>query len=96
MRISNNDLEETIFHESIHAALDSEYLESTEWLNAQQNDDAFITQYAKDNSNKEDMAESALFSYTMIKYPNRLTPEIETWVKTNIPNRYAFFETIFN
>lgn len=96
VRISNNDLEETIFHESIHAALDFEYLQSSEWSQAQQNDNAFITQYAKENPNKEDMAESALFAYTMIKYPNRLSSEIETWVNTNIPNRYTFFETIFN
>lgn len=95
VRISNNDLEETVFHESVHAALDFEYLQSNAWTQAQQNDNAFITEYAKDNATKEDMAESALFAYTMIKHPNRLSSEIETWVSVNIPNRYAFFETIF-
>lgn len=95
VRISNNDLEETVFHESIHAALDFEYLQSSQWWQAQQNDDAFITQYAKDNPSKEDMAESALFAYTMIKYSDRLSSEIQNWVNTNIPNRYAFFESIF-
>lgn len=95
VRISNNDLEETIFHESIHATLDALYLESNAWLEAQQNDDAFITQYAKDNAIKEDMAETALFAYTMIKYPGRLSAEIETWIHTHIPHRYAFFQTIF-
>lgn len=96
VRISNNDLEETIFHETVHATLDSDYLQSDAWLQAQQNDITFITQYAKDNSNKEDMAESALFAYTMLKHPNRLSSDIETWVLTNIPNRFAFFETVFN
>lgn len=96
VRIANNDLEETIFHESVHATLDALYLESSAWLEAQQNDDAFITQYAKDNANKEDMAETALFAYTMINYPGRLSTEIETWVHSNIPHRYAFFQTIFD
>lgn len=95
VRISNNDLEETVFHESVHAALDFEYLQNTSWLQAQQNDQTFITQYAKDNPNKEDMAESALFAYTMIKYHGRLSNEIEDWVLNYTPNRFAFFQSIF-
>ena len=94
-RISNNDLEETVFHESVHATLDADFLESEQWLQSQQKDGVFITAYAKENANKEDMAESALFAYTMIKHSGRLSSAIETWVKTNIPNRYAFFQTIF-
>ena len=95
VRISNNDLEETVFHETVHATLDADYLQSNVWLQAQQNDPTFITQYAMDNSNKEDMAESALFVYTMIKHPGRLDSDIETWVQTNIPNRFTFIESIF-
>ena len=95
IRINNNDLEETVFHESVHATLDSDYLQNNNWLQAQIRDNTFITQYAKDNPDKEDMAESALFAYTMIKYPGRLSVDIEQWVHANIPNRYAFFESIF-
>lgn len=95
-RISNNDLEETVFHESVHATLDADYLQTAPWLQAQQNDNTFITQYARENADKEDMAESAIFAYTMIKYPGRLSTTTESWVTTNIPNRYAFFQTIFN
>ncbi len=94
-RIANNDFEETVFHETVHATLDADFLESEQWLQSQQNDGIFITVYAKENANKEDMAESALFAYTMIKHPGRLSSDIEMWVKTNIPNRYAFFKTIF-
>ncbi|MFP4846033.1 hypothetical protein [Winogradskyella sp. PE311] len=96
LRISNNDLEETVFHESVHATLDADYLLNSEWLQAQQTDDTFITEYARDNSDKEDLAESALFAYTMIKNPGRLPSNVETWITTNIPNRFAFFQTIFN
>lgn len=96
LRIGTTDLEETIFHESVHATLDAHYLDRKVWLQAQQADNSFITHYARDNASKEDMAESALFAYTMIKHPGRLSPEIETWVTTNLPNRFAFFQTIFN
>lgn len=96
VRISNNDLEETVFHESVHASLDATYLESNTWLQAQEGDQAFITQYASDNATKEDMAESALFAYTMINHPGRLSLDIETWIETHQSNRFAFFETLFN
>lgn len=94
-RIANNDFEETVFHESVHATLDAEYLQRTDWRNAQQGDGTFITQYAMENADKEDMAETALFVYTMVKHPGRLSVDVEAWVKTNIPNRYNFLKTIF-
>lgn len=94
-RISNNDLEETVFHESVHASLDSTYLQNPGWLAAQAADDAFITRYAADNSFQEDFAESALFAYTMMQHPGRLPAFIENWVRDNIPNRFEFFKTVF-
>jgi len=94
-RISNNDLEETVFHETVHASLDAIHVNSSSWINAQSADGTFITNYAEEFPIREDLAESALFAYTMIKYPGRLSPEVEQWVNTNIPNRFAFIETIF-
>ena len=94
-RISNNDLEETVFHESVHASLDSTYLRSQAWLDAQRSDGTFVTQYAKNNPDKEDMAESAIFAYTMLKHPGRLSRDIEDWVRIYMLNRYMFFETVF-
>lgn len=97
-RIMNNDLEETVFHESAHVAFDIPYSKSANTWKQLQNKDKgnFITAYAKSFADREDIAESALFAYTMIKYPGRLSPEVEEWVKTNIPNRYNFFKPIFN
>ncbi|MEO0473625.1 MAG: hypothetical protein AAF206_28700 [Bacteroidota bacterium] len=94
-RIDNNDLEETVFHESVHASLDAMHLENDAWLAAQNDDNAFITEYAQDIPIKEDLAESALFVYTMKTYPGRLSNEIESWVRENIPNRYAYISQIF-
>ena len=95
-RIANNDLEETVFHESVHAVLDRDHIETSSWKDAQTNDGNFITQYAKDRSNKEDLAETALFVYTMLRKPGRLSNTIEDWVNTYIPNRFAYIQnTIF-
>ena len=38
MRIRNHDLEETIFHESVHATLDNKYVRSRNWRRAQEAD----------------------------------------------------------
>lgn len=94
-RISNNDLEETVFHETVHATLDEIHASSSAWTNAQTSDGNFITDYAEEYPIREDLAESAIFAYTMIKYPGRLSSEVEEWVSIYIPNRFAFFETIF-
>lgn len=94
-RIENDDLEETVFHESVHASLDAIHLENADWLKAQNNDYAFITEYAQNNSDKEDLAESAIFIYTITTYPGRLSSDIVNWVNTNIPNRVSYINSIF-
>jgi hypothetical protein len=93
-RIGNNDLEETVFHESVHVALDLQYAESDSWLKAQKDDNLFVTNYAQSRPKKEDLAETAIFVYTMMKYPERLPANVEEWVKTNIPNRYKFLKEV--
>jgi len=95
VRISNNDLEETVFHESVHASLDEDHLLSIDWLQAQVVDQNFITEYAQNFPDKEDMAESALFVYTMMTHPGRLSSDIEEWVTTHIPFKKAYIEGIY-
>lgn len=94
-RLSTHDLQETVFHESVHATIDVPLAESADWLAAQSADGAFITTYAAENPEGEDMAESALFAWAMLKHPGRLPPEIESAVTDLIPNRLAYFEALF-
>ncbi|WP_157593857.1 GEVED domain-containing protein [Rubripirellula obstinata] len=94
-RISNNDLEETVFHESVHAALDANNLNTSAWLSAQQGDNAFITEYAREIPGKEDMAETAIFAYTMLQHPGRLPAYVEQWMEQNNPNKLAFFADLY-
>jgi len=94
-RIRNHDLEETVFHESVHATLDSKYARSKQWLAAQKADGDFITKYAKRLPKKEDLAESALFAWAMIMHPGRLPTNIEARAREIMPNRLAFLQTLF-
>ena len=93
--IRNHDLEETVFHESVHATLDARYLRNRAWRTAQRADGAFVTEYAADLPNKEDMAESALFAWALLVHPGRLPQNVETLVRQIMPNRLVFFEDLF-
>ncbi|MFK7755571.1 MAG: T9SS type A sorting domain-containing protein [Flavobacteriales bacterium] len=95
-RISTNDLEETVFHEAIHASLQNDYGDSQEWLDAQDSDNAFITEYAEELPALEDMPETALFAYAYLVYPGRLSPEIEAWLDEHNPDKLAFFSQFYS
>ena len=94
-RIRNHDLEETVFHESVHATLDRWHLRNREWRKAQRKDRRFVTEYARRFPKKEDLAESALFAWTMLVHPGRLPQGIEARVRKIMPNRLAYFEKLF-
>jgi hypothetical protein len=94
-RLSTHDLEETVFHESVHASLDVLWADSSVWRNAQNADGGFITEYAAEEPEGEDLAESALFAYTYLRHPERLPPEVARGIEAIMPARLAVFETIF-
>lgn len=94
-RIRNHDLEETVFHESVHATLDSKHLRSRKWRRAQEADGDYITDYAAREPDKEDMAESALFAWAVLMHPGRLPRNVEARAREITPNRLAFFEDLF-
>ena len=94
-RIRDHDLEETVFHESVHATLDAAFADDAAWHRAQRDDAAFVTHYAQENPEQEDLAESALFAYTLALHPERLPEATRDWLRMNIPNRLAFVEKVF-
>ncbi|MEM7489231.1 MAG: hypothetical protein AAF390_08925 [Pseudomonadota bacterium] len=94
VRLSEDDLEETVFHETVHASLDIPHAASAAWRAAVNADGAFVTEYA--TNPQEDMAEHALFALPVLRHPGRLPPEIETRVRDLIPNRLAFFQALLD
>lgn len=93
-RIATHDLEETVFHESVHAAFDKEHRASPGWLAAQKQDGRFVTEYARKNPKEEDLAESALFAYTLLHHPERIPKEDAARIRRAIPARIAFVEAL--
>jgi len=95
-RLSEHDLDETVFHESAHVALDPLLSGDADWQSNQMSDGNFITQYAAENPDKEDIAESALFAWTILHHPGRLPAEVETAVRNIMPNRLEYLGNMFD
>jgi hypothetical protein len=89
-RIGTHDLEETIFHESIHASWDRAHARSEGWTAAQAKDGAFLTEYAQKKPKNEDLAESALFAYTLLHHPERIPADDAKRIREMVPNRIAY------
>lgn len=93
-RIGTHDLEETVFHESVHASWDKPHARSKAWRDAQAKDGQFITHYGKRKPTREDLAESALFAYTLLHHPKRIPAKAGATIKAAIPNRIAFVKML--
>lgn len=93
-RIASHDLEETVFHESIHATLDHPHARSDGWRAAQQADGAFLTGYGAEHPEGEDLAETLLIAHAALRHPGRLPVAVETALRRDVPQRLAFIEAL--
>lgn len=86
--------EETLVHEASHSSLDAGIESNQQWLDAQQADPTFISTYAQDNPNREDVAESFL-PYIALRYRrDRISTEYADTIQLTIPNRIQFFDSV--
>lgn len=92
--ISQGILEETLLHEAAHTSLDPYYLDNADWLNAQSRDGRFISNYARQNPGREDIAESVLLYYGVAFRAERMDPAIVEAIKVTMPNRIKFFQQL--
>ena len=84
-------LEETLVHEAAHTSLDADHASAQGWLAAQVADGEFISTYARDNPNREDIAESFL-PYLALRYRSeRISQSLANSISQTIPNRIAYF-----
>lgn len=94
--IYENDgiLEETLVHEASHTSLDAMHALSEAWKAAQEADPAFISTYARDNPEREDIAESFLL-YMALRYrPDRISPALKDKIQVSMPSRIQYFDGI--
>ena len=87
-------LEETLVHEASHTSLDAMHAASAGWLNAQNLDGGFISDYAEDFPNREDIAESFLMWMAVRYREDRISTQDFNLITEAIPNRLNYFDEI--
>ena len=85
-------LEEVFFHEAGHVSLDVDHENSAGWRMAQQADGNFISDYARDFPDREDIAESILPYFAVRYQPDRLSADDRATIEATIPNRIEYFD----
>jgi hypothetical protein len=92
--LADGILEETFVHEAAHTSLDAAHASSAGWVSAQTRDPAFISTYARDNPQREDIAESFL-PWLAVRYrPERISASLAATILQTIPNRIAYFDAL--
>ena len=85
-------LEEALLHEAAHTSLDPFYRDDARWLDAQRADGEFISTYARDFPEREDIAESVV-AWIAARYRGyRIGRQVAETIGATIPNRMAFFD----
>lgn len=92
--IAQGILLETLVHEASHTSLDPLYANHIDWLAAQQADPEFISTYAQDYPNREDMAESFLTWLAVRHRADRIPASMKLTIENSIPHRLAFFDQL--
>lgn len=85
-------LEEVLFHEGAHVSIEGTHADSGGWRQAQDWDDVFISDYARDYPNREDIAESILPWFAVRYRTEKLTSGDVTAILSAIPNRLLYFD----
>ena len=95
--ISKGILEETLIHEASHTSLDWPGISknhgiSKGWIEAQKADKGYISDYAEDYPNREDIAESFL-PWVVVRYKvDRIGEKHRSKIIKAIPNRLKYFD----
>lgn len=85
-------LEETLIHEASHTSLDGRIKNTPEWLAAQEADNKFISQYAMDYPNREDIAETFVAWFATRYRQETFSAEQLADLECYVGNRFAFFD----
>jgi len=81
-------------HESAHACLDPLFYKTNQWEQAKAADGKFISSYAKNYPDREDVAESATAWYAVRIRTNRQPVSDVELTESTIPNRMNLFDDI--
>jgi hypothetical protein len=100
--VNGDKQQEILVHEAAHNLAQQNDLQTSQtWQNLQQADTAqdvagngFISQYASDNPQREDVSESFLAWLALRAVPERLTQQDRDFITSTIPNRLNYFDSL--
>ncbi|MGZ2368156.1 hypothetical protein ACXR6G_00035 [Ancylomarina sp. YFZ004] len=84
-------LEESIFHEACHVSLDP-YHYNAEYREAMCADKAFISEYAEEHPDREDIAESFLTYFAVAYRSDRISWKVRDIIEYVNDNRLSYFD----
>ena len=93
-RLGYDHLEESLFHEAVHASWDADHRLAPAWIAAQAADGGFLTGYGRDSPEREDLAETALFAFAILHHPARFPPADTEDTLAAVPNRIAYIKAL--
>jgi hypothetical protein len=81
-----------LFHEATHTSYDEDHAAAEGWLAAQDEDETFISEYAEDYPDREDVSESLLMWYAVRYRGPRINGDTRDAIEAAIPNRFEYFD----
>jgi len=94
--LSKGNCEEVFVHEGCHISLDSFFYNDPAYRCAQNQDQMFISNYARDNRYSEDASESVLPWFATRFSAHRVPQETLDKITNAIPNRLKYFDENLN
>tara|TARA_B100001250_G_C19781620_1_gene782124 strand:+ start:643 stop:1503 length:861 start_codon:yes stop_codon:yes gene_type:complete len=97
--VEKKEQEETLIHEAGHVSIDSRFYGSHNhhiWENAQKLDNNYISHYAKEFPDREDIAESILAWVSVRCKESRISKLIKKDIIKTIPNRLKILDNLIN
>ena len=86
--------EELFIHEAAHLSIDPYVYGEQEWIDAVNLDGNYLSKYAKDNPNSEDIAE-VFQAYIAVKYfPERISNTLKDTILSVSLNRFKYFDSL--
>ena len=86
--------EELMIHESAHLSIDPYVYGNQGWIDAVLLDGNYLSTYAKDNPDSEDVAET-FQAYIAVKYfPERISNSLRDTILSVCLNRFKYFDTL--
>ena len=93
-RFSGDRTEELLIHESTHLSIDPYIYGQQGWTDAVNLDGNYLSTYAKDNPDSEDIAET-FQAYIAVKYfPDRISNSLRDTILSVCLNRFKYFDTL--